>query len=185
MTFPKRSRFFYFLSFFFIFTGAATVFALVFNLFGPPELYETGKHPLDVAIYDLNSDSNLDVVTANRDGRSISVFMGNGDGTLAPLNEIATDGGATSIAVADMNSDGKADLVVSTCEEMCDASHIAIFTGKGDGLFEPFSETRIEGVAYNILLADFNSDALPDVAASDYPNARIDLLLSTSEPGKF
>lgn len=165
--------------------GVATVWAVVLSLFGAPEFYETGAHPLDVVGGDFNGDGLIDIATANRDGRSVSIFMGNGDGTVRPLNAIPTDGGATSLAVGDMNLGGKLDLTVSTCEEYCQGSNVMIFGGAGDGTFSPYASYAMVGVAYHMLVADLNGDTILDIAASDYPGAQILLLMSNGSPNSY
>ncbi|MBX7144932.1 MAG: VCBS repeat-containing protein [Oligoflexia bacterium] len=164
--------------------SAGTALAVKWSLFGSPEVYATGQAPLDVVIADFNQDGYQDVATANREGRSVSIFAGNGDGSLTDIGEISIPGGGTSLASGDMNIDGIPDLVVSSCHEHCDGSDILILTGQGDGQFFVTSQSTLAGVAYNVAIADFNSDGLPDVAASDYPNDRL-YVLTQQTPGVF
>jgi hypothetical protein len=156
-----------------------TAAAWVLNaLFEPPRSYPTGAYPLDVAVADVDDDGNQDVLTANRDGRSISVLMGEGDGTLDPAEEILLDLGATSLALADMNGDGTVDIVASGCEPGCTNNSVTILHGSGDGRFEEGSVFSLDGVPYNVTVADFDRDDRPDIVASDYPGERILVLLS-------
>jgi len=61
---------------------------------------------------DFNGDSKQDFVTANGT-TSVSVFLGNGNGTFQPGVNYTTPSGAFSVAVGDFNGDGKMDLVVA------------------------------------------------------------------------
>ena len=63
---------------------------LLGELFRAPRIHETGARPLDVAAADLNHDGHLDALTANRDGRSVSVFLGDGSGRLEPAGTLPT-----------------------------------------------------------------------------------------------
>ncbi len=164
---------------------SVTAWAVVVRLFLPPEIYPTGQQPLDVAVADVNADGHPDILTANREGRSVSVFLGRGDGTLEPARTVDTGLGATSLAVADMDADGNLDVVVSVCTEGCTENSILTLLGSGDGWFTPGPALPVDGVPYNVAVADFDRDGLPDIAASDYPGRRLMVLLSDWSPGSF
>jgi hypothetical protein len=114
-----------------------------------------GSSYVAVTVADLNGDGKLDLIAgvSPRDvpPGSLQVFLGNGDGTFKAL---ATFGSATtsSIAVSDVNGDGKLDLIVST----------AVYLGNGDGTFGvPVS--FYAGPAIDPVIADFNEDGKPDI----------------------
>ena len=68
-----------------------------------------------VAIGDLNSDGKLDLATANGadDENSVSVLMNRGDGTFQAKRDYATVAGPRSVAIGDLNGDGKPDLATA------------------------------------------------------------------------
>ena len=162
--------------------AAWTVFHVLFQA---PSTYSTGAYPLDVAVLDIDLDSELDVLTANRDGRSISILIGRGDGTFAPSEDISLEVGATSLVLADMNGDGNPDIVASGCEPGCTDSNIMIFHGSGDGRFDRGPTFPLSGVPYNVSVADLDRDDRLDIVASDYPGNRILLLLSAWDSSGF
>src|SRR5262249_1840321 len=70
-----------------------------------------------------------DLVTANGTAASVSVLLGNGDGAFQPALNFAIGASPLSVAIGDLNGDGKPDLVLtataqvgtySDCQEVCD-----------------------------------------------------------------
>ncbi|MGA2813258.1 MAG: FG-GAP-like repeat-containing protein [Candidatus Acidiferrum sp.] len=77
-----------------------------------------------------------DVVLVNKTSNTISVLLGNGDGTFveAPNSPIAVGKSPTAVAVADFNNDGFLDLAVANSVD----NTISLFRGNGDGTFTQF-----------------------------------------------
>jgi hypothetical protein len=113
--------------------------------FRPAVPYKTsGYNPYSVAVADVNSDGILDLVVANEQQSktdpqgSISVLLGKGDGTFhAAVNYSSGGQSAYSIVVADVNGDGKLDLVVANgcVGSNCATGSVGVLLGKGDGTF--------------------------------------------------
>ena len=62
---------------------------------------------------DVNGDNNPDLVVANWRQGTVSVLLGNGDGTFQTQIHLRHRRPPSSVAVADVNGDGKLDLVVA------------------------------------------------------------------------
>jgi type II secretory pathway component GspD/PulD (secretin) len=77
-----------------------------------------------------------DVVLVNNTSNTISILLGNGDGTFAeaPNSPIAVGKGPTAVVVADFNNDGFLDLAVANSVD----NTISLFRGNGDGTFTQF-----------------------------------------------
>jgi 16S rRNA G1207 methylase RsmC len=77
--------------------------------------YTAGSSPAFVASADLNGDGKLDLVTANfaSGTNTVSVLLGNGNGTFQAKQDFGTGTGPISVAIADLNGDGKLDLVTA------------------------------------------------------------------------
>src|SRR5215475_11288081 len=89
--------------------------------------YPTGISPTSVAIGDLNGDGHQDLAVANYndpnllDEGTVSVFLGNGDGTLSAATQYPTgtsSPGAQSGAIGDVNGDSRPDLVVANASNL-------------------------------------------------------------------
>ncbi len=72
-----------------------------------------GSYPFSVAAGDFNGDGKVDLAVANEGSNSVSVLLGNGDGTFAAAQNFATGVNPWSVAVSDFNGDGKLDLAVA------------------------------------------------------------------------
>ncbi len=120
-----------------------------------------GNTPRSIIAGDFNGDGFPDVIAGDDDG-TLTLFVGDGTGKLAPAGEIAHLDSVVSIAVADFNHDGIPDLAVSDWR----ASSVTILLGAGKGSFKLESSfaLRMRGTVPHIAVADFNGDHIPDLA---------------------
>ena len=148
--------------------------------FQKPVLYYSGGYEaLSLKVADVNGDGRPDLLVANSctqdsscssGGGVVGVLLGNGDGTFQPASSFATGGnGATSLAVGDINADGKPDVVVTnSCPTNGCTSGIGVvgvLLGNGDGTFlSPALYSSGGYKANSVTIADFNGDGNLDIA---------------------
>src|SRR2546428_593683 len=83
-------------------------------LFTAPFLsFDTGNHPISLAVGDLNGDGKPDLAAASYGSDVVSVLFGNGDGTFGARTDFRTGSGPYSVAIGDLDGDGKPDLAVA------------------------------------------------------------------------
>jgi type II secretory pathway component HofQ len=150
--------------------------------------YNTGVTPVYVASADVNLDGNLDLVvadsgaptTANTVGNSVSVFLGNGDGTFILPGGSRMDFPAgttpTSFVIADFNDDGIPDLGVTASGD----NAFALLLGASGGLFDAPIEVPVGTTPDSIATADFNGAGLPDVVISNFGSNTASIILDSS-----
>jgi hypothetical protein len=146
--------------------GSGTVEVLLGNgdgTFQPAVGYNSGGGASSVAVADVNGDGKPDIVVANNNNGSgtVGVLLGNGDGTFQPAVGYNSGGGASSVAIADVNGDGKPDLLVAN-------GGIGVLLGNGDGTFQAVTtiSTPLPTTPGQLVVADFNSDGKLDIASS-------------------
>jgi hypothetical protein len=90
---------------------------------------------------------------------------------------------AESVAVADVNGDGKPDLVLANyCEKTCDNGSVVVLYGNGDGTFSGSGQAHNSGGhgAWSVAVADVNGDGKPDLLVTNYLSSTVGVLLSVN-----
>jgi hypothetical protein len=134
--------------------------------FPSPVTYESGYMPYSVVAADVHGGDTPDLIVGEVNLSSydyyVAVLLGNGNGTFQSPSYIATAEEPTSIAVADINGDGKLDLAIA---HLAPGQFAGMMSGNGDGSFQ--AESPLVGIAWaaTIAAADMNGDGKPDLIA--------------------
>jgi hypothetical protein len=108
---------------------------------------------------------------------SVSILLGNGDGTFQAAASYRSFGKPISVAVADVNGDGKADLVTSNSA----ADTVSVLLGNGDGSFRPAVYYQVGSGPGAAVVADFNGDGKPDIAVENFGSDSVSVLLGNGD----
>jgi hypothetical protein len=163
--------------------GDATVSVLLGNgdgTFGVKTDYGTGNYPYSVALGDLNGDGKPDLAVANYGYyyySTVSVLLGNGDGTFGAKADFATGGQSISVAIGDFNGDGKPDLAVSNVN----THTVSVLLGSGDGTFGPKSDYGTGNEPSSVATRDLNGDGKPDLATANISANTVSVLLGNGD----
>lgn len=153
--------------------------------------FSTGTDPKGIAIGDLNGDGKPDIVISNfnsGNASTISIFRNTSVGgaiSFAPRQDYVSGNGSLGITIADMNSDGKPDIIV---------------TSGNSGFFSIFknSTTSVDSITLaskqdypllshpdDITTADLDKDGLPDIITSNFSGGNVSIFRNTSNGGNL
>jgi Bacterial Ig-like domain (group 3)/FG-GAP-like repeat len=166
-------------------TGDDGTFAMLGNGNGTfQSATRVGPPGLSVAVGDLNHDGKADLALADFTNpadftNSVSILLGNGNGTFQTAVGYLLYAPATVVKAADVNGDNNQDIIVGT------NSGLSVLLGKGDGTFLPAIDygTGSEGgqgdfAGHNFGLGDFNSDGAVDLVTSGVGTRFVSVLLN-------
>jgi len=136
-----------------------------------------GTGPRSACTADFNGDGRLDLAVANVVANTVSVLLGNGDGTFQPHTDWATGNGPGFVMAGDFNGDGNPDLAVANST----SNTISILLGNGDGTFRTHVDYATGASPFSGGAADVNGDGRLDLAVGNYSGSTVSILLGNGD----
>jgi hypothetical protein len=162
--------------------AAVTARAQSFSL---PIHRNVGANPNTAAVGDFNADGKPDVAVGNTLGASVTIALGNGDGTFVSSNEYNTDLNPEGTAVGDFNKDGKLDVAVANFRGgPLTSGNISVLFGNGDGTMQPAVNYNAETNPIRLVAIDLNADGNLDLVTATYSSDKATVLLGNAN-GSF
>ncbi|MFO0575232.1 MAG: VCBS repeat-containing protein [Polyangia bacterium] len=129
-----------------------------------------------VQILDVNSDKLLDLAALTRDGK-LRLWGGDGSGAVSFLSETAVNSGSTLSSAADLDGDGRVDLVLGGKA----SPSVVVLRNRGDGTFEELAANPLAAFPASTTLADLNGDGKLDAIAAEYAAGTTSVLLGRGD----
>jgi FG-GAP-like repeat/FG-GAP repeat len=134
--------------------------------FQTPLTFDVGSEPESVGVGDFNGDGKLDLAVVNTSASngmgSVSVLLGNGDGTFQAALNYDAGVDPVSVAIGDFNGDDKLDLAVVNI-----GNSVSVLLSNGDGTFQPAVNYDAGPVPISAAAGDFNGDGKLDLAVAN------------------
>lgn len=134
-------------------------------------------NPYDIKTVDFNGDGILDVATSNYGLDTVSVLLGDGEGSFGDDTQFSVAASPFELVVADLDNDGDEDI--ATASNASDG----VFVLLGDGAGDVNGEALIDGLnsPWAIAVEDFDDDSLLDLVVGSENNPTVSLLLNTTD----
>ncbi len=146
----------------------------------PALSYCAGRLSIGLAVGDLNGDGHQDLVAANSAGSQpsdVTVLLGTGSGAFGVPRNYAVGNGPGSVAVGDLNGDGRQDLAVTK-----GTSHtVSVLLGSGDGTFGPPVDFAVGRTPRWVALGDFNGDSALDLVTANQSDNNVTIRLGNGD----
>ncbi len=134
-----------------------------------------------IAVADFNKDGKIDVAVVDTANNAVYIAFNKGDGnlTLLPQTTLPVGHSPVSFAVADVNLDGNADLVVANSAD----GTVSVMRGNGDGTFIPAAAFAVGKYPVSVIVQDMNADGNPDLVVVDNGSSDIAVLFGYGNGG--
>jgi hypothetical protein len=138
--------------------------------------YGTGGVGGSVAIGDVSRDGKPDLAVTNQSSNTVSVLLGNGDGSFGASVDYGTGGVPISVAIGDLSGDGKADLAVANY-----GGAVSVLLGNGDGTFGAKADYGAGNNPRSVAIGDVSGDGKQDIAVANGGSSTVSVLLGNGD----
>lgn len=146
--------------------------------FMPPDKFAVGMNANGVVTKDFNGDGKVDIAVTVRPVNKVFVMLNNlstgaTPSFAMPYASYSVGAGPSALVLADVNSDGRTDLVSGNYDD----GQIGVLFGMTDGTFQtPALNTSVQTNPFGLATGDLNGDGKIDVLATNFGSNTMSLL---------
>ncbi len=176
-----------------VFRNTATSGSINSGSFAAKQDFATGSSPQSLSIGDLDGDGKPDLAVANRVSNNVSILRNTamsgsiGSGSFAAKQDFATGSEPYSVAIGDLDGDGKPDLVVSNLN----SQNVSIFRNTstsgsiGSGSFAAKQDFATGSEPSTLSIGDLDGDGKPDLVVANQTSDNVSILRNTATSGSI
>ncbi|MGH8398144.1 MAG: FG-GAP-like repeat-containing protein [Gammaproteobacteria bacterium] len=157
--------------------------------FAAQQIYDAGDGEYGLSVADVNGDGRPDIIVTNYGSDAVSILLNiTAPGATTPsfitTQSFATGYGSFSIATADLNNDGKPDIIVgnyfsNTVSVLLNTTPAPMAAVN----FPPQLNFATGNSPTSVTVKDVNGDGLPDLVVANTASNTVSVLLNTTAPG--
>ena len=160
--------------------GVAVRLARAGRSFDVAPAFDIGGEAESLALAHLDADGALDIVTANRNVDSVSIYRGSGGQYLFDRSDIGVGRTPQAVSTGDVNGDGFLDIL--TANQSDDTVSVLLGTGN-TAVFESLADVAVGEVPAALAVGDLNGDTRDDVVVANVVGGTVSVLLGDAEAG--
>lgn len=143
----------------------------------PTPNISAGNTPSSIVAGDTNGDKKVDLVLVNTGDSTVSVLLGDGQGSFSAAKNFAAGSTPYEVVLADIDGDRQLDLAIASGDD----NTVRVLRGDGKGNFGTAAVLATDKNPRSVAVADFNGDKRLDLVTGNYSGDSVSVLLNQSQ----